>query len=159
MKRFVILLVYSLPLLLISCTQQKAEFDSASVKKIIDENNTAFGNYSAKGDSVSVANLYTEDAVLLPPNSAMVKGRDGIESVWGSFFRLGKIDIKLTAEDVYGEGSIAVETGKYDLTIQPEGTTPIKDHGKYIVVWQKQSNNSWKLKRDIWNSNLPAASN
>ena len=159
MKRTVLLLICSLPLFLISCTQQQAEFDSASARKAIEEANAKMSSYAAKGDSVDFANLYTDDAIVLPPNSNIVQGHDAIESYWGSTLRLGKINVQLNIKDAFGSGNIAVETGNYDIKIQPEGTTPIMDHGKYMVIWEKQNDNSWKLKRDMWSSDLPAASN
>jgi ketosteroid isomerase-like protein len=30
----------------------------------------------------------------------------------------------------------------------------MKDHGKYLNVWQKQSDGSWKLRADTWNSDV-----
>ena len=33
----------------------------------------------------------------------------------------------------------------------------MQDEGKYVVVWKKQEDGSWKLHRDIWNSNLMPA--
>jgi ketosteroid isomerase-like protein len=157
-KRTVLLLICSLPLFLISCTQQQAEFDSASARKAIEDANAKMSSYAAKGDSVDFANLYT-DAIVLPPNSNIVQGHDAIESYWGSTLRLGKINVQLNIKDVFGSGNIAVETGNHDIYIKPEGTTPIMDHGKYMVIWEKQNDNSWKLKRDMWSSDLPAASN
>jgi uncharacterized protein (TIGR02246 family) len=114
-------------------------------------------SYVATGDSADFANLFTDDAIILPPNSNMVQGHDAIESYWASTLRLGKVNVQLTVKNVFGAGNIAVETGNYDINIQPEGAPPFLDHGKYMVIWQKQSDNSWKLKRDMWSSNLPAA--
>jgi uncharacterized protein (TIGR02246 family) len=140
-----------------SCTQQQSEFDSASARKAIEDANSKMSSYVAQGDSVDFANLYTDDAIVLPPNSNMVQGHDAIESYWGSTLRLGKVNVQLTVKNVFGAGNIAVETGNYDINIQPEVAPPILDHGKYMVIWQKQSDNSWKLKRDMWSSDLPAA--
>jgi ketosteroid isomerase-like protein len=33
----------------------------------------------------------------------------------------------------------------------------VNDHGKYGVIWKKQSDGSWKVLSDIFNSDLPAA--
>jgi uncharacterized protein (TIGR02246 family) len=140
-----------------SCTQQQSEFDSASARKAIEDANSKMSSYVAKGDSVDFANLYTDDTIVLPPNSNIVQGHDAIESYWGSTLRLGKVNVQLTVKNVFGAGNIAVETGNYDIKIQPEGATPMMDHGKYMVIWEKQNDNSWKLKRDMWSNDLPAA--
>jgi len=31
----------------------------------------------------------------------------------------------------------------------------MKDNGKYITIYQHQSDGSWKIARDIWNSDQP----
>ena len=46
-----------------------------------------------------------------------------------------------------------LETGRYELY---DAQNKILDKGKYVVVW-KQENGEWKLFRDIFNSDLPAA--
>ena len=50
----------------------------ASIEKLNDVWTAAFN----KGDAGAVAALYTEDAYVLPPGSAMVKGRAAIEGFW-----------------------------------------------------------------------------
>ena len=61
----------------------------------------------------------------------------------------------LTTDDVGRSGDIAYEVGKVSLTIQPVGKEPTTSAAKYVVVWKRQPDGSWKLHRDIWNS-LPA---
>jgi ketosteroid isomerase-like protein len=31
----------------------------------------------------------------------------------------------------------------------------MEDRGKTLNVWKRQADGSWKLHRDIWNSNMP----
>ena len=49
-----------------------------TIEKLNDVWTAAFN----KGDAAAVAALYTEDAYVLPPGSAMVKGRPAIEAFW-----------------------------------------------------------------------------
>ncbi|MEJ2613993.1 MAG: DUF4440 domain-containing protein [Ignavibacteriaceae bacterium] len=153
MKYFKYLLLFLIPLLFISCSQP-AKFDSAAAKKAIDNGNALLSNSLAKGDIQSIANLYTEDAIALPPNSEMLEGRDSIKTFWESVTRMGLVNIHLTTTDITGSGNIAVETGNYKLEIYPEGKEAINDHGKYLVIWQEQKNNSWEIIRDMWNSDV-----
>jgi ketosteroid isomerase-like protein len=32
----------------------------------------------------------------------------------------------------------------------------VADRGKYLAVWKKQADGSWKIEADMWNSDLPA---
>jgi len=131
------------------------EMDVEKVHKAIEESNLKFGEAARQGDAAALAALYTEDATLLPPNSEMIKGREGIEAVWSAVIQMGAKDAVLTTVDVYGSGDLAYEVGNYVLTIQPEGQEPIEDKGKYVVVWKQIADGSWKMHVDIWNSSLP----
>ena len=52
--------------------------NKATIEKLNDVWTAAFN----KGDAAAGAALYTEDAYVLPPGSAMVKGRAAIEAFW-----------------------------------------------------------------------------
>ena len=124
------------------------------VRKAIEKANLKWCEGLRKGDAVAVAALYTDDAILLPPNSEMIRGRQGIEKFWRAAIQMGVKDAVLTTMELSGSGDIIHEIGNYTLKIHPEGQQPIEDKGKYIVIW-KNTAYGWKLHRDIWNTNLP----
>ena len=41
------------------------------------------------------------------------------------------------------------------MTVQPEGMDPVEIPGKYVVVWRKAEDGTWKLHVDIFNTNVP----
>ena len=56
---------------------------------------------------------------------------------------------------VIGTGDTRIEIGTFQVTVtMPNMTTAMNDHGKYMNVWQKQSDGSWKLRADTWNSDI-----
>jgi ketosteroid isomerase-like protein len=42
------------------------------------------------------------------------------------------------------------------MDAQAKAGPEIKDKGKYLTAWQRQSDGGWKIVRDINNSDLPA---
>ncbi len=66
---------------------------------------------------------------------------------------MGIKDIKITTDDVIGNGDVLGETGKYEMYAD---NNKLVDKGKYVVLW-KMENGEWKLYRDIWNTSMPAA--
>jgi ketosteroid isomerase-like protein len=41
------------------------------------------------------------------------------------------------------------------MTLTPPGAPgPVNDRGKYMVVWKRQADGSWKIHRDMFNTNL-----
>jgi uncharacterized protein (TIGR02246 family) len=124
------------------------------VRKAIEKANLKWCEGLRQGNAVAVAALYTDDAILLPPNSEMIRGRQGIEKFWRAVMQMGVKDGVLTTGELSGSGDTIHEIGNYTLKIHPEGQKPIEDKGKYIVIW-KHTASGWKLHRDIWNTNLP----
>ena len=102
-----------------------------------------------RGDSNALTAHYEADAVIMPPNSELVKGKD-IIAVWGGAVRMGVKGFKLTTADVTGGGDIFTETGTFEMT---GAENKMLDKGKYITVWKKD-NGTWKIYRDIWNTSM-----
>jgi len=119
--------------------------NKATIEKLNDVWTAAFN----KGDAAAVAALYTEDAYVLPPGSAMVKGRAAIEAFWRQAAQQMS-DAKLTTIDVLPLGrSAAREIGT--VTLKTKSQPPQEVVGKYVVVWRKIGRD-WKLATDIWNT-------
>ena len=85
----------------------------------------------------------------------MVEGRDAIIAFYNGFPRLSVF--KVEAVEIDGEGSIAYIRGTYTISLSPPDGTVINDHGKYVQVWRKKSDGSWRCTLDIYNSDLPPA--
>jgi uncharacterized protein (TIGR02246 family) len=117
-------------------------------KAEIDAINTRWAELFSKGDFAGIAQLYTEDAIALPPGSPMVKGRVAIGAMWKTMAEQVS-DPKVTALDVKMIGpSAAREIGTFSL--KTKGSAPQEVTGKYVVVWEKVGGD-WKLATDIWN--------
>jgi uncharacterized protein (TIGR02246 family) len=117
----------------------------AAIEKLNDVWTAAFN----KGDAAAVAALYTEDAYVLPPGAAMVKGRPAIEAFWRQAAQQMS-DAKLTTVDVLPLGrSAAREIGM--VTLKTKSQPPQEVVGKYVVVWRKIGRD-WELATDIWNT-------
>lgn len=144
--------------LLFSCKAPpvEEELDLAQVRKSIEEANLKFGEAFRQGNPAAVADLYTEEAAILPPNSEMIKGKQGIEAFWKAVMEMGVKDAVLTTVDLMVDEELVCEIGEYTLTIQPEGQEPVEDRGKYVVIWKQTEEGTWKLHVDIWNTSLPA---
>jgi uncharacterized protein (TIGR02246 family) len=130
--------------------------DLLAVRQLIEKANIKFGEAVRSGDASALANLYTEDATLLPPpNAPIIKGRQGVEAYWTNGFQMGLKEVVLATVEVMAMGDMVCEIGNANVTFQPEGMDSFKDVGKYLVIW-KNVGGTWKLHVDIYNSGLPA---
>ena len=108
-----------------------------------------------RGDTAAVADFYTEDAKILPPNMEMVNGKQAIKAFWEGARAMGMRSMSLETLEVGIDGDLAYERGISTVTIQPEGAQASTRRGKYIVILKRQTDGEWKLAVDIWNTDLP----
>ena len=125
---------------------------STEVREAISAGNKRFMETFERGDAAGMATLYTENGQLLPPNTDIVSGRQGIQSFWQGAMDMGIKAVKLVTTEFEEHGDTAIAVGKY--TLSGEGDQVI-DSGKYVVIL-KQEGGQWRLHRDIWNSSMPA---
>jgi uncharacterized protein (TIGR02246 family) len=127
-----------------------------AVRSRIEETNAQFMAAVNRGDTSTVASLYTEDAIVLPPNTETVRGRDGAKALFdGMIQQMGLPTLTLTTTEVTEVGDTAYEVGSYTMKLQPAGAPVANDSGKYVVIWKRQTDGAWKLAVDIWNTDLP----
>jgi ketosteroid isomerase-like protein len=148
-----------LPLLLITAFACQPADTSASAKQAIDAANAQWPRLTSTGHADSIAEFYAEDAGLMPPNMATIRGKDSVRAF---FATINAIDprptLTLRAVTVVASGPVAVETGRWHWAFPagaklPPGMAAV-DSGKYIVRWAQQ-NGKWLMVDDVWNSDLP----
>ena len=103
------------------------------------------------GDAAGVAALYTDDAVLLPPDAARIDGREGIQGAWQKFIDADYRDVAMTTQEVDDFGDVANEVGTISATAPRENGGRGQLAGKYVAVWKRGRDDTWRLHRDIWN--------
>lgn len=123
-----------------------------SAKESIEAGLVTFEKAFNTGDAAAVAAHYTEDAALLPPDAARVDGREAIERFWKGAMDSGFKDLNLEAVEVEESGDLAYEVGRFTGTVPGKEGARADLVGKYIVVWKKDQDGTWRLHRDIWNS-------
>jgi uncharacterized protein (TIGR02246 family) len=106
-------------------------------------------------DATGIAQFYTEDGAVMPPNAPIGKGRAAIQQTWDSMMRTPAFDLTFAPEQILvsSSGDLALDRGTYRLTTESAGRQQT-DTGKYVVVWRKVDG-EWKAAADIFNSDLP----
>jgi len=109
----------------------------------------------AKDVAGATAN-YADDASWLPPHAPMVQGKEAIRSAWTQFLAMPgfKIEWQITKIDVSRAGDMAYALYKYEMTMGAPTGSPIHDEGKDMAVWVKQSDGTWKMVADTFNSDM-----
>ena len=156
MSRFIINIfsIIFINLFIISC-ESKSTFDINKARVHIDKQNKKYMEFYNNGDASGVAELHSDDALVMPPNIDMVKGKSSIKKAISDEVSAGATDLAFTTINMYGNEDFVTEVGRYSLNVKNEGEIVMSDSGKYVVLWEQVSKNNWLMKADIWNSDLP----
>ena len=136
----------------VSNTDEVRAANAAINKKFMEDVN--------RGNAAAGAAAYTDDAILMPPNNSPVRGKQAIEKYLaeiGSQLQASNFQLSILEIDVQGDTTIVRGTYSSSFTV-PGTDAPMEDRGKTLNVWKRQADGSWKLHRDIWNSNMPIIS-
>ena len=126
--------------------------DPAQVRGEIEAVNRQFAEALNRGDATASAQVYTQDARILPPDMAPADGRPSIEQFWaGGVQQLGISGVQRITDEVEVHGETAYEQGRYQFN-----TNQGPAAGKYIVIWRRTPE-GWRWHRDIWNPSPAAA--
>ena len=108
------------------------------------------------GDVESIIAMYTEDAVVMPPNAPATRGPVALRAYLTTETAAAKTaGVKLVdGESGAGvSGDLGWHTGSYTV-VDAAGATV--DSGSYMEVWRR-ADGKWQIFRDIWNSDRPVA--
>ena len=105
------------------------------------------------------ASFVAPDGAIYAPNAPAAQGLDAVKKMTADMLKLS--DVKLTWTPTLVEaaksGDLGFSSGTYEFSFKDPSGKTIDDKGKYVTVWKKQADGSWKVVRDIFNSDLPEA--
>jgi uncharacterized protein (TIGR02246 family) len=131
----------------------------ADVKAIKDLEATWVQNFTTK-DPDKIATVYADDASVMITDMPVINGIPAAKTALKSMVADKNFSITFASDkvDVAKSGDIAYSQGTYTMTsTNPKTKKPATDKGKYVTVFKKQADGSWKVVADIFNSDGPAA--
>jgi ketosteroid isomerase-like protein len=113
---------------------------------------------AAAKDIDKTVSFYSEGAVVMPPHAPSATSKETIRALWKDLLTDAKISWKTKEVEVAQLRDLASLSGTYEVTLNDPTGKEVNDRGKYLEVWKKQADGTWKCVADIWNSDLPVAS-
>lgn len=139
---------------LLGVAQQTNSKAAEAIRKADQDWMAAF----ATKDANKAASFVASDGAVYSPNAPSAQGTEAVVKLFNDFYKTP--DIKLTWTPTLVEaaksGDLGFSSGTYEMTFKDPSGKMVSDHGKYVTVWQKQHDGSWKAIRDIFNSDLPS---
>lgn len=98
-----------------------------------------------------VRSFYAEDALFLPPDEPLLRGREEIREFWTGRVEEGLLEFSLDPLTIESSGDLAYEVGTFMLTIRHHYGGPLRQHGKYMVVYRRGPDATWRAVADTFN--------
>jgi uncharacterized protein (TIGR02246 family) len=137
-------------------TEETPAVDPAAVRQAIDDAGTAWETAALANDAAGLTALYTEDAIVMPPNAPKSTGGAAIQAGFTEMLAVTPftaIDIVTEGVEVSASGDMAWAHGSYTSTNTVAGV-PYEDTGKWANVSENRDG-QWLMVVDIWNSDTP----
>jgi ketosteroid isomerase-like protein len=141
------------------CSSQNAAADTRAADEATLRNLDAEWSKAAGAkDLEKTASYYSDDALILPPNMPTITGKQQGRAMWQGMFSVPGFGggWKATKVEVARSGDLGYVTGTYELSETDASGKPMVDKGKYLEIWKKQADGSWKCVADMFNTDLPS---
>ena len=156
MRRLFTAVVMMLTLLMLGSVQASAQKKSVSPEKAIRDADQQWLKVFAAKDLEKSAMFCTADGSVLAPNAPIATGHEAIKKLFSGFFALP--DLKISWQPLRAEvsksGDMGYTSGAYQMTFNDSSGRQVTDKGKYVTVWKKQADGSWKVLLDVFNTDL-----
>jgi uncharacterized protein (TIGR02246 family) len=145
----------------LACTTAPPDTHDADIKAVKDTEAQWVKDANTK-EVEKFAGHYTDDASVLLPGAPVINGKDAIRGALKPMLADPNFSLNFESQkaDAAKSGDIVYTVGTYTMTESdpkdPKKT--ITDKGKYVTVFKKQADGSWKAVADMLNSSLPAGS-
>jgi len=129
------------------------------VERMLRDLDAQWAKAAAAKDVEQTIAYYSDSAIVLPPNATGAATKEAIRNVWKDLLATPGLVITWKPGKVRlgKSGEMAWVSGTYELTMNDASGKPSNDRGKYLEVWEKQSDGNWKCAADMWNSDLTAS--
>ncbi|HET9359126.1 MAG TPA: DUF4440 domain-containing protein [Vicinamibacterales bacterium] len=146
---------------LAACTQAPApvadtrEADAAAIRATEEAWKAAWSTKVAD----NITPYWAENATLMAPGLPAVKGSAAIKPVIAELVADPNFSLSLQTVTVEASrgGDFGYTQGTYTVTAtDPATKKAVTEKGKYLTLYMKQPDGSWKSVQDIWNADGPA---
>ena len=124
--------------------------DLAAVRRAIDAQNDAWETATKAGDAAAIARVFADSGVELSLLQGKTwKGHAAIQQLFTEIYQNPRAtDAVVETDQVILDGNTAVEYGHYTFTYPAKEGQAQVDSGKYVVIWRKQPDRSWRILLD-----------
>ena len=108
------------------------------------------------GDADSWIALWDENGVQLPPDSPPIQGKAAIDAANRPGFADPIEEFTIYLDETVAAGGYGYARGTYSFVLPASADSPrLFFEGKYLTIYKRQADGTWKIYRDCFNFNGP----
>lgn len=94
---------------------------------------------------LGVADVYTDDAVVIDPQGARIAGREEIDAYWSAIE--SPVDWRIELRSIHGSDAVAYQTGISHLTCLRDGQR-VTTVTEFLLLWRHEPD-GWRIELDF----------
>lgn len=152
-KTYFIMLVILMSFFLSASLTQKAD-DIEKLKKNIEKLQKKYCKAAMERDMETYLSLYTDDVVIMPPFSPIIRGKEGLKAEWYKNLREGVSfhSASVSLSEVWQSEGMVYERGTFHIVISSNNIPkPMDLYGSYFTIWEMQKDGNFLMKYNISN--------
>jgi len=146
-------------LILTACSQPPVPDNREADARALREGELAafVKDWSGK-DANRIAAHYTDDGNVMVPNSPTMTGKDAIGKAMKEALADPNWSLALQPVEISKGGDLGYTCGTYVLTAtDPASKKAVTEKGRFVTIFRKEPDGSWKAVQDMNNAEAPAA--
>lgn len=147
--------MFALALLALACGGREG---SQAARAEIERLGHQWEEAANTGQVERLMEVYAADAVILPPGGPLIEGTATIRELFRQEFETFDTKIAFTTQELEVEGDLAYRRGTYVWRGTERGSGRVLETtNKFLEIWKRQSDGSWRIAIDTWNAAGPPA--
>lgn len=151
MSQLKVIAAVSLVALTVNCSNSTVD-QEADAEELM-ELSRQWSDHVAAGDIESAMEFWADDAVMMPPESPILEGKEAIREYVEAAVEIPGFSISwepISAEiSAAGDMAYMIERNVTEFD-DPDGNR-VTLHGKVVTVWRKDDGGNWRNVVDMWN--------
>lgn len=142
---------------LAACAPAEPADMSVEAAAEIREADMAFEAAARTGNMETAMSMHTDDAMVFPPGQPMVSGQAALRALWTDMMSAPGFSIswQVSGTSAAASGDLGYSWGTAQITMSGPDGMPMSSQEKYVTIWRKQADGTWKVAVDMFNSNAP----
>ena len=134
-----------------SCSNQEQSTDTKAESKKLMETSRRWSQVAATKMTDSILHYWTDDAVVLSPGEAPIRGKDAVRAMLEGSFKTPGFEISWQPKsvEVSKSGDLGYMLENTKMVMTDSAGKQMTQNFEAVTIWKRQADGSWKCTVDV----------